>query len=295
MDTRQLIYFLGVLEHGGFSRAAQHLHVSQPALSQAIIALERDLGIALFHRVPSGAKVTDAGRTLEPHARRVLRDMEVARAQTVALEAQVSGQVDIALMPSQAVEPFTSVMSVVAERYPLLTVRALGPFTRPEAIDLVSSGRCELGLIGALPDSFPPDLEVTTLGEQRMMLMAPQTARLPTDRPVTPVDLTGLSMVAAPRGSVMRQVTDMVASEGNIAISVEVEHRSSVLSQVLGGVGVAVMSAAWSGMARRMGAQVLELEPTLTLQVDLIRRSGVLTPAASAWARVAVQTSDLPL
>lgn len=64
MDIRQLEYFLAIVDRGGFNRAASALYVSQPSLSQAVRALERDLGSELFHRIGRRAVLTEAGRAL---------------------------------------------------------------------------------------------------------------------------------------------------------------------------------------------------------------------------------------
>lgn len=69
---RDLRYFVTVAEELHFTRAAERLYVSQPALSKQVRALERQLGAALFHRGPQGVTLTDAGTALLPHARRVL-------------------------------------------------------------------------------------------------------------------------------------------------------------------------------------------------------------------------------
>jgi len=61
VDTRQLKYFIAVIDHRGFSRAADHLQIAQPSLSQAIAGFERELGVPLFHRVGRGVVPTDAG------------------------------------------------------------------------------------------------------------------------------------------------------------------------------------------------------------------------------------------
>src|ERR1039457_4593537 len=64
LDIRRLSLFLAVVEHGGFTRAAQAVHISQPALSQAIAELEAELGGPLFHRLGRTVGLTDAGAAL---------------------------------------------------------------------------------------------------------------------------------------------------------------------------------------------------------------------------------------
>ncbi len=71
---RELRYFVTVAEELHFTRAAERLYVSQPALSKQVRALERQLGAELFRRDPQGVALTEAGTALLPHARRVLAD-----------------------------------------------------------------------------------------------------------------------------------------------------------------------------------------------------------------------------
>jgi DNA-binding transcriptional LysR family regulator len=293
MDTRQLTYFLGVVTHGGFGRAASQLHVSQPALSQAIANLERDLGVPLFHRVPSGVVLTDAGEVLVPLARQVLRDLDVARTATRSVGEELTGRIDLALMPSQGVEPFTTLMRRLTERHPGLCVHGHASFVRDDAIALVRSGTCELGLVGALAAPYPSGIEVHTIGRQEMMLVAPPDSDLATDHPLQPDELDGQRLVVSPPGSVMRQMADRLMSRSTATIVVEAEHRSAILPLVLAGVGVAVLASAWAPLARRSGAKVLRLADTMHLQVDVIHRPVRLTPAAQAFLDVAV-TSDWP-
>ncbi|WP_109473021.1 LysR family transcriptional regulator [Ornithinimicrobium cavernae] len=288
MDTRQLTYFLGVVTHGGFGRAASQLHVSQPALSQAVAALERDLGVPLFHRVPSGARLTDAGAALVPMARQVLRDLAVARTATRSVGIDHTGRIDLALMPSQSVEPFTRLTRHLSRRYPEITINALATFGRDDSVALVLSGACELGLVGALARPYPPTIVRHTLGQQEMVLIAPADSELPADHPIGPGDLDGQRLVVSPPGSVMRQMADQLTYESTMTIAIEVEHRSAILPLVLDGVGIAVLSSAWADLARRAGAKVCSLQEPMRLQVDLIHRRTRLTPAAQALLDLAL-------
>ena len=79
MELRQLRYFVAVAEELHFRRAAQHLHVAQPAVSEQVRKLELDLGVQLFERTHRSVSLTDAGVALLDEARRVLRQTEVAR------------------------------------------------------------------------------------------------------------------------------------------------------------------------------------------------------------------------
>ncbi|MFG3246902.1 LysR family transcriptional regulator [Streptomyces sp. NPDC048187] len=89
VHVRELRYFATVAEELHFTRAAERLYVSQPALSKQIRALERQLGAELFRRDPQGVTLTEAGAALLPHARQVLADWsEGAAAVEAAREAR---------------------------------------------------------------------------------------------------------------------------------------------------------------------------------------------------------------
>src|SRR5690606_2156534 len=146
MDLRQLRYFLAIAEHRHFTRAAEACFVSQPALSQRIRSLERELGTSLFDRLPRGVELTAAGRVLRPHAERVVRDVENARIAVEEVVGQVRGEVSISTVQ-------TANLSIVVEsvaRYRAMQPAVAVRVHEERSVDVIASvlaGKVNLGVV----------------------------------------------------------------------------------------------------------------------------------------------------
>ena len=103
MNLRQLECFVAVAEEGSFTRAAERVGIAQPSLSQHIRALEEELNGAVVNRLPHGAALTPAGRSLLPEARAALRAVERAHRAPRAALALEAGELEIATVLSMAV------------------------------------------------------------------------------------------------------------------------------------------------------------------------------------------------
>lgn len=111
-------YFVAIVEHGSLTRAAEVAHVAQPALSQQLAALEAELGVALVHRGAKGVKPTEAGRTLYRHARAILKQIDVARADVKVAGADIAGTVAIGLPTTAAAAFGMPLVRAIRQRYP---------------------------------------------------------------------------------------------------------------------------------------------------------------------------------
>ncbi|MFH8790989.1 LysR family transcriptional regulator [Streptomyces sp. NPDC017941] len=293
MDIRQLEYFLAIVDHGGFNRAATALYLSQPALSQAVRALERDLGGSLFHRIGRRAVLTEAGTALIEPARAAVRSLATARSCVAAVHELREGRLDVAAMPSQAVEPLTTMIRAFSGRHPAVSVSVRAAFTSRDVVDMVRTGAGELGLLAT---SGPlPDKEVVShaAGEQRFVLVTPPDGPFPGARSIACEELAGHRLIVGQRGTGMRAYVDGLRERGiDITVAAETEHRVAILPLVLARVGLAVVTESWRTMAEQAGALVVDIEPRTTLRIALVSRRTGLSPAARTFVGCALDAVE---
>lgn len=96
MDLTSLNTFLAIAESGSFSEAGERLHLTQPAVSKRIAALESQLGVRLFDRVGREVSLTEAGRALLPRAYQILNVLDDTRRALTNLSGEVSGRLVLA-------------------------------------------------------------------------------------------------------------------------------------------------------------------------------------------------------
>ncbi|MGY1730415.1 chemotaxis protein CheB [Geodermatophilus sp. SYSU D01045] len=112
-------------------------------------AIERELGVPLFHGVGRGIVLGDAGAQLIEPARQVVRDLDAARAAARSARGLQRGRVELVAMPSPGIEPLTTLVRAFTTAHPAMTVTADAAFTPEEVVQAVNAGRAELGLLGA--------------------------------------------------------------------------------------------------------------------------------------------------
>ena len=120
MELYQLRSFAAVAEVGHLTRAAERLHISQPALSAQIKALEDELGVALFERTSSGMILTAGGERLLTEAEKVLAAAQTLRNEARTLQGGVVGKASVGTILEPGLSRVGEFLSVMVERYPLL-------------------------------------------------------------------------------------------------------------------------------------------------------------------------------
>ncbi|MDO5618342.1 LysR family transcriptional regulator [Kocuria sp.] len=291
MDIRQLRYFLAVVDHGGVTRAAQHLHISQPSLSQAVKTLEAQLGVVLFHRVGRSLRLSTAGESLVGPARASLRQFDSVAAAARELRDGQHGTVEIVAMPSPAVEPLTGLIAGFAESHPGISVQVSAAFTAEEVLEAVRTGGAELGLTASAKPIKHPELATQEVAQQSLVLVLnPQVKdfAVRADQVVAADQLAGARVVVSKPGSLMRTVVDSWRADGvDVTVAVETDHRSSILPLVSAGVGHALLPSAWTETAHRLGLSTRVVADTPVLRITTVARHDGLTPAAQRFLAVA--------
>jgi len=166
MDIDQLETFLAVANYGGFHRAAEFLRISQPAVSARIRGLEESLNVALFERSRNGLAITDAGRTLKPHAERLLEQAKLARQAVHDLQPERGGPLAIAASVSISEYVLPDALKRFQKRHPTINVTIRSGHSK-QVLDLVLSGEAEIGLARSL---VHPQIETVTLREDPLLL-----------------------------------------------------------------------------------------------------------------------------
>jgi DNA-binding transcriptional LysR family regulator len=275
MELRRLRYFVAVAEELNFRRAAEHLHVAQPAVSQQVRKLEMELGVDLFRRSKRAVALTAAGVTFLDEARRTLRQAEsAAQAARQASEGSL-GRLRIGYPAGPLPTRLSETITRFAVRFPGVGVVPETVSAR-QAVSDVSSGRLDVAVVG-LP-ILAPGLRVTSLCEEQTVAAVPDRHRL-SGRPDLQLDRLGETpLILLPRTdnpAFHDGVLGACRNAGAAPTIIETTESSvdHVLLLVAAGMGVALLPAS----ATRYGAPAVRFlpvtEPNLTTEMALLTRS----------------------
>jgi DNA-binding transcriptional LysR family regulator len=154
MDLTQLKSFVTVAKLGHLTRAAEAVHLSQPAISGQIKALERDFGVTLFERTPSGMVLTPAGKRLLAHAEAVIGEAQNLRSAALDLRGQLTGRLRLGTVLDPAFLRVGELIALSFERHPAIELD-LHQVVSHEALDQVRTGELDASFyFGTLPQDL---------------------------------------------------------------------------------------------------------------------------------------------
>ncbi|MFC9788215.1 LysR substrate-binding domain-containing protein [Rhodococcus sp. NPDC127528] len=287
MDSRQLRYFLAVVEHGSVTRAAEMLFVAQPALSQSLRSLENTLGVELFRRVPRGMELTAAGVALLGPARQVMESSRSADEVVRRIATLERGRLDVASPSDLAVDPLTPLVAQFRARYPGVWVNVIDPGANAKVEDLLRSARCEVGV-----DYLPvggAKVVAHPLGRRRLLLGLPAGSPHAASATLPFAQLADVPLVVGPRGTTVRDEIDRTCAAFGFTprVVVELEHEHNVFLLVAAGAGAAFLTEHEAEQAAHRGVDIVRTEPELGRDFGVVCRTDELSPAANAFAEMA--------
>ncbi len=166
MDTQSLQAFLAVAESGSFSRAAEQLHLTQPAVSKRIAVLETQIDARLFDRIGRGISLTEAGRLLLPRARQILVMVDDSRRALGNLEGSVAGSLTLATSHHIGLHRLPPLLKAYTRTHPEVRLD-LHFLDSEEAYQGVLDGSLEIAVVTLAPHP-DPQLEVVPVWVDRL-------------------------------------------------------------------------------------------------------------------------------
>jgi DNA-binding transcriptional LysR family regulator len=285
MELRHLRYFVAVAEELHISRAAEKLHVAQPAVSEQIRKLERDLGVELLDRTRRRIALTDAGAAFLAEARRVLEGAQQARLAARNAQAQKMSRLRIGYTPAALPAIVPRALQRLASGMPRLesSIHEGPPL---ELIDAVRTERLDAAIVSLPAPSA--GLRVTPLGEQRAVAAVPVRHRHAVGGPHRLAQIAPERIVVLPRESNRGFYDAVVAScrEAGFAptfVEMPDAHLERALLAVAAGAGLALLPESVADRYVAPGVRFVSLEgdqPAVAVAA-LTRRDSSNLPTAA--------------
>jgi len=283
MYSYRLQVFHAVAKYRSYSRAAREaLHISQPAVSKHVQALEAEVGVPLVQRVGKRVDLTEAGRLVQQYAEQVLAFADETRRAVLDLQGVQRGTLRLGASSTPGFYLLPPVLAAFTQAYPGITL----------AVEIAQSGQVvagvlqrawDLGVVSGTPDEAP--LHVQPYGRDTLVLIVPPTHRLAAQPTVTLADLVGETWILRTAGSPSGQAVER-ALQAHHALhghSLRLQGSAAVKQAVMAGLGIAMVSRL--AITREVQHGFLRALPIADLQVErelsLVWRHGVRLPAAA--------------
>lgn len=283
VSMRQLRAFLAVAGHRHFRRAADALHLTQPAVSRLIADLEAELDVRLFDRSTREVVPTEAGRYLEQAVSRVLDELDGVLAHARAQADPLRGRVRIAAVPTVSAGLVPNCIALCAQEHPALEI-LLRDQSQAQVLDAVRGGEVDFGL--TVEPATTEEFDAQTILRDPFLVVFREDHPF-VEREAVPWNaLTGQPLILLDHASGSRRLIDEVFARRQIPVDItlEVGHPHTAFRMVEAGLGVTV-TPALSLDALRPGLAVRSLTPEVHREVTLLRRRArsLSPPAQTVW------------
>ncbi|MET9648571.1 LysR family transcriptional regulator [Streptomyces syringium] len=257
MRVEQLEYLAAVTRLGSLRRAAEELHMSQPALGETLRKLERELGVELLERKRSGAKISLEGQDLLPHIAAVLDAVDRLR-EAADTQHRTSRTLRLGTVNAATVTVLTPAIREFRTTHPKIRVEVVAD--RHDGIQQhVVEGAFDLGIVSYLrDDDLPPGLHTTELLRGRPVVCIRKDSPLTAHKAITVTDLLSCPLITMRAGYVMHRYLHRLLSGSTPSFSYTADGTEMSKLMVAEGLGVSVL-------------------PDYSVHGDPLERSGAIT------------------
>jgi DNA-binding transcriptional LysR family regulator len=228
LKTRQLLLLIALDDYRNIHRAAEELHMTQPAASKQIKDLEEMLDVRLFERLPRGMEPTIYGETMIRHARMALTSLALAHDDLVALKAGLSGQVEVGVIMSPAMALLPRAFARIKEQAPLLRI-GVHLESSNVLLDKLQRGTLDFMIGRILEKDDSSGLVYEELTEEAVCAVVRPGHALLDAKDLRLEDIAGKPWILPPPGSILRHRFDMMFRRAGLPLPVNVVDTTALL------------------------------------------------------------------
>jgi DNA-binding transcriptional LysR family regulator len=293
MELRHLRYFVAVAEELHFRRAAERLHVAQPAVSEQIRKLEDELGVRLLERTQRRVSLTEAGAAMLEESRRVLHQADIAQAAARNARDRASTRLSVGYLPDSLPGSISRALQHLTADAPLVQTRLETGSSLP-LIDAVRTSRLDAAVV-ALPGPVN-GLQVTALGPQRAVAAVPVGHASALDPEISLRRLAPERVVVMPRETnpPFHNAVASICRDAGLAptlIEVDEPRVEQVLLAVAAGAGPALLPESATDRFATPGIRFVPLEGgEAAFDSAVVTRPGTESLATLSFLRAIART-----
>ncbi|MEE8242894.1 MAG: selenium metabolism-associated LysR family transcriptional regulator [candidate division NC10 bacterium] len=285
MNLSQLKAFLAVAQDRSFSRAAEKLYLTQPAVSKQIQALEEGLGMRLFDRVGRSILLTEAGNILHDHAHIVFQTLEEARETITQLRGLQRGHLRISAASTIGTYMLPQPLGELKAQFPGIEI-SLAITNKAQVVQQVLNHEVELGFVG--PPVEPAELEREEYLLDELVLILAPTHRLAREESVGVAELAEEVFILREQGSGTREIMEEELGRVHLSLkkAMELGSTEAIKQAVAANLGVSIVSKFAISLEILQGRLAVARLPELNLsrQLFVIHHGGrTLSPAAQEF------------
>ncbi|HZT42307.1 MAG TPA: LysR family transcriptional regulator [Chthonomonadaceae bacterium] len=240
MELYQLEAFEAVISHGSFTRAAEALYLTQPAVTRQIAALEAELQTRLFDRLGRTVHLTAAGEALHRYAEAIVRLVQEARHAIADIEAGSAGRLAVGASSTLATYVLPPLLRRFRESHPRVEI-SVHTGVSAQVLEMVRANEVDIGLVTS--EVHDPALQATILADFATCVVVPPTHPLAARRSVSAAELAGSPLILMEAGTNLRAYVDRLLGAAGVEeqVTMELDNVEAIKRMIQADLGISLL------------------------------------------------------